>query len=239
MNASPAIPNNTSSLFSHRSVARLTAVAIVLYGVFQVATIVTRLMSGSDQPDALDAAAMIAANHGWYLASKISNLAAALFLLVAAVGICRVFRELDPFLSLAAATFLGVAAIFWMFSSMMGLAVAEVVGAATAAAGVLTGQSPEVVTFHALEPVRAMAGRVGFTAAALGLLPLSAIIGRWNMLPRWVRWFGWTGWVVAAAMFFIWDPGATAMHRLGGTGLLVWLLLLAGLLCWRSPSGHR
>ena len=232
MQASPNPEPRKREILSLRDVERLTAALLVLYCIAQVITIVTRIASSADQPDAMFSIAMISANHTAYLASKVANMAAAFLLLGAGVLLYLVFSAHDRALSLVAASLLVTAAIFWMYSSLAGLALAEVYGKPVPETAVLTSNT-EQFAFHAIEPVRAMAGRVGFTAVALGLAALGALIALAGPLPRWL---GWTAWAVAIAMFFIWDPEATAMHRVGGGALLVWLLALAGLLAWKGTQ---
>ena len=219
-------------VLSHRTLECLTAVLLLLYSIAQIVTIVTRIASGADQPDALGSIVMISANHSWYLASKIANLFAAFLLLAAAVPIYQVFRSHDRTMPLLTAVFLGTAGVFWLYSSLAGLALAEIYGAPVPETAVLTSNMQEVA-FFAIEPVRAIAGRVGFTAAALGVAALSALFVFARPLPRWL---GWAGWVTAIAMFFIWDPGASALHRLGGGALLLWLLVVAGLITWKGTA---
>ena len=232
MQASPKPEPRKREILSLRAVERLTAALLVLYCIAQVITIVTRIASSADQPDAVLSIAMISANHTAYLASKVANLAAGFLLLGASVLLYQVFSAHDRALSLVAASLLVTAAIFWTHSSLAGLALAEVYGKPVPETAVLTSNT-EQFAFHAIEPVRAMAGRVGFTAVALGLAALGALIALAGPLPRWL---GWTAWAVAIAMFFIWDPEATAMHRVGGGALLVWLLALAGLLAWKGTQ---
>ncbi len=230
MQTSPIANDHRQGILAHRTLERFTAVLLIVYGIAQVITIVTRIASGADQPDALGSMAMISANHSWYLASKIANLAAAFVLLASAVPIFQVFRVHDQTLSLLTAVLLGTAGIFWLYSSLAGLALAEIYGQGVAETAVLTS-NPEQFAFAAIEPVRAIAGRVGFTAAALAIAAWSALIVLAKPLPRWL---GWAGWATAVAMFFIWDPEATALHRLGGGALLLWLLLVVGLLTWKG-----
>ncbi len=234
--STPKIPRQ--AILSHRTLERLTAAILVFYCGAQVVTIVTRIASGADQPDALDSMAMISANHSWYLASKIANLVAAFLLLAASPLVFQVFRIHDRTLPLLAAVFLGAAGAFWLFSSLAGLALADILSKEAYGpsriyyADDLSSQTT-LYAFQAIEPVRAAAGRVGFTAAALGLAAWSATIVFAKPLPRWL---GGAGWASAVAMFFIWEPEATAMHRAGGAALLGWLLVVAGLLTWKGTD---
>ena len=86
-------------ILSRRTLERLTAALLVLYCVAQVVTVITRIASGADQPDAFSSMVMISANHPWYLASKIANLVAAFLLLAASALIFQVFRAHDRTLS--------------------------------------------------------------------------------------------------------------------------------------------
>ena len=238
MQTSPAPNIHRQEMLSHRTLERFTAALLLLYCIAQIVTIATRIASGADQPDSLVSMAMISANHSWYLASKIANLVAAFALLVASVFIFRVFRAHDRTFSLLAAVLLGTAAAFWLYSSLVGLAVAEILSnEGHGPRRIFYSDDPSsqaaLYAFYTMEPVRAVAGRAGFTVAALGLAAWSALIALATPLPRWL---GWAGWATTVAMFFIWDPEATAMHRVGGLALLVWLVVMAGLLIWKGTN---
>ena len=224
--------SNQQEVLSHRTSERIAALLLLLYSIAQIITIVARIASSADQPDTFSSIAMISANHSWYLASKIANLVAAFLLLGASALIFQVFRPFDRTLALLAAVLLGAAGLFWLHSSLAGMALAEIYGAPLPETAVMT-ENMQQSAFFTIEPVRALAGRVGFTAAALGLAAWSALIVFAKPLSRWL---GWAGWATAIAMLFIWDPGAAAMHRLGGGALLVWLLAVAALLAWRGTA---
>ena len=221
-----------SPLLAQRTVELLTALVLVLYCVAQVVTIATRIASGTDQPDVTNSVLMLTVNHGWYVASKIANLVAAFLLLTLAVMLYRVFYACDRTLAGLSATLFLAAGVLWLFSSVAGLALAEIYGGPASESALLTRGS-QFSAFSTIEPVRAIAGRTGFTAAGLALISLSTLIALARPLPRWL---GWSGWMIGLAMFFIWDPEATTMHRLGGAALLVWFLLVAVLLAWKGAT---
>ena len=229
---SHGLNSNRQDVLPHRTSERIAALLLILYGIAQIITIVARIASSTDQPDALSSIAMISANHSWYIASKIANLIAAFLLLAASVFIFQVFRPSDRTLALLTALLLATAGIFWLHSSLAGMALAETYGAPLPETAVLS-ENVRQSAFFAIEPVRAIAGRVGFTAAALGLASWSALIVFAGPLPRWL---GWAGWATAIAMLFIWNPEAVAMHRLGGGALLIWLLVVAALLAWKGTA---
>lgn len=227
----PATEASGSSLLSDRTVQWVTAALLALYCAAQVITIFTRIASGSDTESAAESVAMIAANHSWYMASKIANLAAAFLLLASSPLIYRIFRPFDNALALLAATFLAVASVFWLLSSLAGLAIAELLWSnGTTYYG---GEGNQLSAFSAIEPVRALAGRVGFTAVALALALLGILITFTRPMPRW---FGWVGLAAAVAMLFIWDPDASLMHRLGGIALLAWFLAVAAWLAFKGVN---
>ena len=229
---SPTTGVSGSPLLSDRLVQRVTAALLVLYCVAQVVTIVTRIASGTDMESSAESMAMIAANQSWYLASKIANLVAAFLLLASGVLIYQVFRPCDHALALLAGAFFAVAASFWLLSSLAGLAIVEVLGDSSGPTATYVAGS-QSSAFNAIEPVRAIAGRVGFTAAALALAFLGILITFARPMPRW---FGWAALATAVAMLFIWDPEASAMHRLGGSALLLWFLAVAAWLALKGVS---
>ena len=234
---SPTTGVSGSPLLSDRMVQGVTAALRVLDCAAQVVTIVTRIASGTDTESSSESMAMIAANHSWYLASKIANLVAAFLLLASGVLVYRIFQPFDHALALLAGAFFAVAASLWLLSSLAGLAIAEVIGGSSGptATYIAGSQSP---AFNAIEPVRAIAGRVGFTAAALALAFLGILIAFARPMPRW---FGWAALPTAVAMLFIWDPEASAMHRIGGAALLLWFLAVAAWLALKgvSPRDQR
>ena len=218
-------PQNTTS--SAKLAQRLTAALLLLYCLAQTITIVTRIASGTDQPEATVSMALINLNAGWYLASKIANMVAAGLLLAAGALIYEVYRGYGRVWALLAGTFLAVAGVMWLLSSAAGLALAEIYGGQNVGQeSVLTSLGPQL-SYYAIEPVRAIVGRVGFTAAALGVALLGTLIAVAGPHPRWL---GWVGWAVALAMLFIWDHDAALMHRIGGIGLLAWFTALAAIL---------
>ena len=232
MRVSSSIETRQPQLLSQRTIERVTALLLVLYCVAQAVTIVTRIASATDQPDTIDSILNLSANHSWYLASKIANLAAAFLLVALSALLYRVFAAYDRALAMLSAAMFFTAGILWLVSSLAGLALAEIYSEPVTETAALAA-SPQTSPYLAIEPVRAMAGRVGFTAVALALAPLGTVIALARPMPRWI---GWAGWPIALAMFFIWDPDATEMHRLGGSALLVWFLVVAGFLSWKGTA---
>ena len=227
--------NPQSDIFSQRILERITACLFILYCILQVVSVATRVSSGADQEDALSSILMISVNHSWYLTNKIVGLAAAFVLVALAAFSYPTFSRHSRYLGLLAAVFLLTGGIMGLVSGLAGLALAQEYGQPAPGAAFLTASNPETV-YAALEPLRALAGRAGFTAVALALLALSSLIALVKPAKPALRWVGWLGWPVGLLMLFIWIPEATFMHRLGGVGLLVWLLLAAVWLLWNGTA---
>ena len=220
-----------AEILSPRVVERVAAVLIILYAIALVLTVVTRVGSGADQETALESLTMIAANAELYMASKIANLISAFVLVVLAAVSYRIFQRYDRTLALVGAVTLLSAGLLWTFSSVAGLALAQEYGGPLPSQAPLVRAGSILGTYNAVEPLRALAGQAGFTFAALALLALGSLIAWSGTLPRWL---GWLGIVAGVLMFFIWNPEATALHRIGGGAYLLWLLLLAGWLLFRG-----
>lgn len=173
----------------------------------------------------------------WYVyaASQATNLLAAFILTALAAVSYRVFRHYEPTLALTGAfMFLGAAG-FAALSGITGLALIREYGTHTFG-WASSAEAENLVGIYAfLEPLRALAGRVGFTFGGLALLAFGGLIAWSGALPRWV---GWLGLPTGALMFFIWYADAAALHRGGGGAYLLWLTLLAGLLFFRGCSSR-
>ena len=75
--------------------------------------------------------------------------------------------------------------------------------------------------------------KVRFISVALALALPGTLAAVARPMPPWI---GWSGWLIVLAMFFIRDPNATEMHRLGGGVLLAWFLAVATLLFWKGTA---
>ncbi len=168
-----------------------------------------------------------------YVVSQAASLLAAFILTVLAAVSYRVFRRYEPTLALAGAfMFLGAAG-FAALSSITGLALLREYGAHTFGWASLAEAENLVGIYTFLEPLRALAGRVGFTFGGLALLAFGGLIAWGGALPRWI---GGLGILAGALMFFIWYTNADVLHRSGGGAYLLWLTLLAGILFFRGCS---
>ena len=219
-------------LLSHRTSERITALLLILYSIAQIVTIVTRIASSADQPDAFSSIAMISANHSWYLASKIANLAAAFLLLAASVFIFRVFRSLDGTLALLAAVLLGTAGIFWLHSSPFGSGFGRHLRCGGPRdCGPVQQYGAIRLLRHRTGPGDRRPGGIyrGCTRPAV----LSALIVFGRPLSRWLGWAGGPLPSPCSLSGILKRPPCTdwaAAH------CLIWLLLVAVLLAWKGTA---
>ena len=234
-----------AEILSQRVVERVAAALLILYVLASIVPIVVRMASGTPvdillpirdgtEPEMFALShlrTMIWLNNPLYIASQTANLISSFILVSMSAVSYQVFQHHDRTLALMGAfMFLG-AAFFTGLSAVGGLALAQEYGGPLPAQAPLIRAHSLLSTYNAIEPLRALAGRVGFTFAALGLLALSGLIAWSGALPRWL---GWLGIVAGVLMFFIWNPDAAALHRIGGGAYLLWLLLLAGWLLFRG-----
>ncbi len=220
-------------VLSRRSTERTVAVLLGLYALALLVMIISRVSSGADQSTAEESIRMIGVNSGWYVGIPLAALTAGFLLVAVAAVSYRVFRIWEPTLALLGSLLFLSAAGAVCLGAIGGLTLAQEYGGAFPAQAPPALVESVVGTYTAIEPLRALAGRVGFTFAGLGLLTWSGLITFTGAAPRW---FGWLGLPVGAVMFFIWVPDASAMHRIGGIAYILWLTLLAGWLFVRGTT---
>lgn len=216
-----------------REAERFAAILLILYTLAVAVSVAARVVSGVDQEMAAESVRMLAVNYGWAVAAYTAGLIAALTLTILAALIGQISQPYDPTLAGISAFALLGAACFGGLGAINGLALASAYGGGLPAqAGYLPGDGG-LATYMALEPLRALAGQVGFTFSGLALLSLGGLLALTGALPRWL---GGLGLLVGALMFFIWYDDAAILHRIGGGLYLLWLLLIAGGLLFRGTA---
>ena len=225
-----------------RAEERFAAILLILYTLAVAVSVAARVVSGVDQEMA---GLMFAINYGWVVASYTAGLVAALaLLLLAAALIDPIFRPYAPILARISAFALSGAALFGGLGAVngLGLAVLDLLyyggGGGPPYQAIYLSDDGGLATYIVLEPLRALAGKVGFTFSGLALLSLGGLMALTGALPRWV---GGLGLLVGALMFFIWYDDAAILHRVGGGLYLLWLAIVAGCLLFRgtaNPDGE-
>lgn len=202
-----------TGILSRQAAERAAAGILILYALIVIAAVAARVASGADGANPV---AQISANYLPYVINQSANLISALLLTALAAVLYQLFRPLSATLALLTALMLLGAAVFAGLGGIAGLTIA---------------QSAE--NYPAIEPWRALAGKVSFTFAGLGLLALAGLIAR-HGTP--CRWLGLWGLPVGILMFFIWYDNAALLHRLSGGLYLLWLTALAGWLLFRGTA---
>jgi hypothetical protein len=227
MNVSAEQRAKRAIALSQRALERITGGLLTAYMAAVIVSVTARVASNADQESFRTSLQLIAANQGLYLTNLASN-----FLLIAlAAGLYLTFRTYQRYLALLGASMFTAAALIWMVSNTSGLTLAQLAQEFATASGPLVDMfmtSPRVA-----ELTREFAGKTAFTLASLGLLAFGGLIAWSHAVPRWL---GWLAIVVGVLIAFIWYDAASALHRIGGTGYLLWLLFTGGWLLLRGTK---
>jgi hypothetical protein len=163
-----------------------------------------------------------------------AGLVSSILLITMAAGLYSIFRTRHRFLALATSFLFLAAALAWLTSAASGLALASLAQEFVSASGMQAEATAS--SARAVDLVRESTGRVGFTLAGLGTLTLGVLIAWKDALPKWL---GWLGVVVGILMLLIWNDSAAVLHRVGGTGYLLWLLIIGGWLLVRGSQAPQ
>jgi hypothetical protein len=213
----------------HRVVERLVGGLLVLYMIGVAVQVATRTASNDSQIVFSDSLQMIAQNQALYLTSMYASVISNALLVGLAAGLYSTFRIYQPDLARAGAFLLLATAVVSMVAAVAGLALASL---AQEFAGVTGNQENSLASSaQAVEVFRSYAGRTGFTFSALSLLAFGGLISWQGPIPKWL---GWLGILVGVMMLLIWSDSAALLHRIGGTGYLVWLAITGGWLVLRG-----
>jgi hypothetical protein len=216
---------------SPRNVERLTGGLMIVYMAAVAVQVAARTASTNSSSSLAESLEILTANHGLYLTSMSAGLASSILLIFLAAGLCSIFRARYHFLALATSFLFLAAALAWLTSAASGLALVSLAQEFVSASGI---QAESLASSAgAVDLVRESTGRVGFTLAGLGTLVLGGFLAWKGALPKWL---GWLGVVVGILMLFIWNDSAAVLHRVGGTGYLLWLLITGG---WLLVRGTR
>lgn len=204
---------------------------LIVYLIGVAIQIATRAASNSRQASFVESMTMIAENQGWYLTSMYANIVSNVLLVGLAVGLFLLFRRHQAILAAGGAFLLLATAAVSMVPGLVGLELASLAREYQTATG---PQGAEIASrVFSNESLQELAGQAGFTLAALSVMTIGALIAWRRPLPRWL---GWLGILVGVMMFFIWSDSAPLLHRIGGTGYLLWLGIAGG---WLLIRGTR
>jgi hypothetical protein len=207
---------------------------MIVYMVAVAVQVAARTASTSSNASFAESLGTLAANHGMYLTSMSAGLVSSILLITMAAGLYSIFRTSHRFLALATSFLLLAAALVWLISAASGLALASLAQEFVSASRIQAEATSS--SARAVDLVRESTGRVGFTLAGLGTFTLGVLIAWKDALPKWL---GWLGVVVGILMLLIWNDSAAVLHRVGGTGYLLWLLIIGGWLLVRGSQAPQ
>jgi hypothetical protein len=231
MNVSVEQGEKRAVVLSQRALERITGGLLIAYMAAVIVSVTARVASNADQESFRASLQLIAANRELYLTSLVSNLASNFLLIALAVGLYLTFRIYQRYLALLGASMFLAAGLIWMVSNTSGLTLAQLAQEFATASGPLVDMF--MTSARAVELMWEFAGKTAFTLAALGLLAFGGLIAWSHAVPRWL---GWLAIVVSVLIVFVWYDAAAALHRIGGTGYLFWLLFTGGWLLLRGSK---
>ena len=229
-------PSETSTAPQRDSAARNAGLLLLLTAAASALMAFARVSADADQPTLLESLHVIAVNKAMYSISGAARLASGLTLLAAAWFLLRAWsvRErmgapLVPYLFIASGVFTALSGL-----CALGLA-ASTPSASEAATLAAVDPSTEVMAY-----LRWLTGKIGFAAAGLALL--GAARSQWAGGGA-MRRIAPVSALIGAAMQFIWIDAATLMHQIVGIAFFAWLVLMGAMLAMdkreRRFAGER
>ena len=200
---------------------RISGLLFLLAVVATAVSVMTRL-SGSMEPLAGSPIQVpIILDAGQYIIAGAARTVSGLALVAAAVFLKLALRRDQPVAAGIAMTLLELSGAATAISGAAMLALAGGLPQSTEGTAPLAAwDMPGWV--GAVDGVRWIAGKVGFTLAGLGLIALGPVQWRIGGL---LKVSAVADVIIGVAMLFIWVDAATVMHRISGIAFLAWLIV--------------
>lgn len=203
------------------SSVRAAGLLLLLTAVATAVSVMTRL-SGSMEPLAGSPIQLpVILDAGQYVIAGAARVVSGLALVAAAAFLRLALRRDRPVAGGIATTLLELSGTVTAISGASMLALAGGLPQASGGSAALVAWDiPGWV--GAVDGIRWIAGKVGFTLAGLGLIALGPVQWRIGGL---LRISAVVDVIIGVAMVFIWVDAATVMHRVSGIAFLVWLIV--------------
>ena len=218
----PSQQHSTSPLpaldpHTRRSNAKRAGTLLLLAAAANAVMVITRVVSDADQPTLAESLAAIADSQAVYAMTGAARLLSGVLLAAAAWFMWRTwavpYRPRTP----PALVLLAVSGALTAVSGACALILAAAAPAAAEAAAMSAVEAQTETAAY----LRWLTGKLGFTAAGLGLAAMAI-----HRPPAGdpMRQLPWALLAIGISMQLIWVDSATLIHRLTGTAFFAWLL---------------
>lgn len=208
--------------------ARWGGLLLILTALLTAVMVYARVASGADQPTLTESLLAVAENRAMYSLFSASRLASGLTLLLAGWFLLRTWIIRDRWATPWVPYLFIISGVCTAISGVCALIITYQADAAGAAAADTSG-------IVAVDDLRWISGKAGFTAAGLALIVAA--------------WFQWqvggalrkvspASVILGVAMQFIWLDAATVAHPIVGSLFFVWLLLIGAMLATGKVEKH-
>ena len=209
------------------SAARRAGLLLLLTAVVTMVMVVTRVSADADQPTLAESVWAIAENRAVYSVSGVARFISGITLLAGAWFLLRTWiireRRATP---LVPALFIS-SGIFTALAGAATLALAALAAEPSAASRLVENADPVGAPTEAMDYLRWITGKIGFTAAGLALVVAARYHWKVGGILRYVSP---ASAVLGIAMLFIWWDAATLLHRITGPAFVVWLVFVGAML---------
>ena len=199
--------------------ARKAGALLLLTAGATVVSVVARTSADADQATLAESLAAIADSRWFYGVGGAARFVSGVTLLAAACFLVRTWIIRERLATPIVPALLGVSGVVTGLSGVCAVVLA--VSAPETPGAVISGSTE---TIHYL---RWLTGKIGFTAAGLGLIV--AVRYQWKASGG-LRLISPASAVIGVAMLFIWVDAATVIHPISGAAFFVWLAVVGAML---------
>ena len=185
--------------------------------------VVARVAADADHPNLAASLALIAENRAMYGLSGAARLLSGVTLLAAAIYLLQTWIIRERLGTPLVPALFAVSGIITALSGALAVVLAATVPEVTDPnIGIPLAQSNEVIA-----NAREITGKLGFTLMGLALIVAARY--QWKAGGP-LRYMSVPSAAIGIAMQLIWIDAATAMHRISGVAVFIWLLIIGAML---------
>ena len=213
--------------------ARKAGALLLLTAAATVVSVVARISADADQETLTESLAAIAESRCFYGVGGAARLVSGVTLLAAAWFLLRTWIVRERLATPLVPALLGLSGVV---TALSGVCAVVLAASAPEAPGAVISGSTETIHY-----LRWLTGKIGFTAAGLGLIV--AVRYQWKASGG-LRLISPASAATGIAMLFIWVDAATVVHPISGAAFFVWLevvglMLVTGRVERRFAATHN